>query len=307
MSYYLGIDGGGTKTKVVVIDDQDQIIYEGSSGPSSIDTVTSEETLNSFKTALNLFYIKYQNITFESIFCGLGGIVDEDDYHLVESLLKNLNGVNDSTYIRARNDMENALYSGLCFDEGMTLICGTGMVSYGKDTFENTHKAGGWGYKEGDLGSGYDLGMRALRHIIKAYDGRKSQDEFSKDIADQIGLKKANDFVDIMDKYYLNRTWIASLSPLVTKHANLGNVYAKEMIDLATDELALSVRAVFNNLRLKEKVLVIVGSLGNSGGYFVNQLHKKITEIDPYINIIKPIVDPALAAAKMAKYLIKTL
>lgn len=307
MSYFLGIDGGGTKTKVVVIDDQDQIIYEGSSGPSSIDTVTNEETLNSFKTALNPFYIKYQNITFESIFCGLGGIVDEDDYHHVESLLKNLNGVNDSTYIRARNDMENALYSGLCFDEGMTLICGTGMVAYGKDTFENTHKAGGWGYKEGDLGSGYDLGMRALRHVIKAYDGRQSQDEFSKDIADQIGLKKANDFVDIMDQYYLNRTWIASLSPLVTKHANLGNVYAKEMIDLATDELALSVRAVFNNLRLKEKVLVIVGSLGNSGGYFVNQLHKKITEIDPYINIIKPIVDPALAAAKMAKYLIKTL
>ena len=76
------------KLKLLLLMIKIQIIYEGSSGPSSIDTVTNEETLNSFKTALNPFYIKYQNITFESIFCGLGGIVDEDDYHHVESLLK---------------------------------------------------------------------------------------------------------------------------------------------------------------------------------------------------------------------------
>ncbi len=307
MSYYLGIDGGGTKTKVVVIDNQDHIIFEGFSGPSSIDTVSQEDTLNSFFDALTPFYDVNPQASFDSIFCGLGGIVSEDDFLHVTSLLKRLNGVTEITYIRARNDMENALYSGLCFDEGMTLICGTGMVAYGKDTFGNTHKAGGWGYKEGDFGSSYDLGMRALRHVIKTFDGRLQHDEFSKDIASQIGLIKANDFVQIINERYLDRTWIANLSPLVTKHANIGNIYAKEIVDLATDELTLAVRAVYANLRLKEKTLVIVGSLGNSGGYFEKQLHKKIIQIDPKINIIKPIIDPALAAAKMAKYLIETL
>lgn len=306
MSYYLGIDGGGTKTKVVVIDHQDNIIYEGVSGPSSIDTVSNEETLNSFTQALSEFYSTIPNAHFDSIFCGLGGIVDQDDFILVESLLRHLKGVHDKTYIQARNDMENALYSGLCFDEGIALICGTGMVAYGKDTFGNSHKAGGWGFKEGDFGSAYDLGMHALRHVIKAFDHRVVQDDFSKEIAQTIGMKKTNDFVDIMNEHYLDRTWIANLSPLVTKYANLGNPYAKEIVDIATDELALAVHAVYDNLRLKEKKLVIVGSLGNSGGYFVNQLHHKIKSIDLEIEIIKPIVDPALAAAKMAKYLIKS-
>jgi len=305
MSYYLGIDGGGTKTKVAIMDEKEQIIYEGSSGPSSIDTVSSNDTLKSFSNALEPFFDNNPKATFRSVFCGLGGIVDEKDFNHVENLLKNLKGVHPSTHLRARNDMENALYSGLCFDEGISLICGTGMVAYGKDMFENTHKAGGWGFKEGDFGSGYDLGMRALRHVIKAFDGRLDKDDFSKEIAEQIELHKANDFVKIMNDRYLDRTWIANLSPIVTKHANLGNIYAKNIVDLATDELVLAVKAVYNNLRLKEKVLVIVGSLGNSTGYFVNQLHKKIHEIDATIKIIKPIVDPAVAAAKMAKYLLQ--
>ena len=301
MTYYLGIDGGGTKTKVAVINSEDQVIFIGTSGPSSIDTVSSEETLEAFHDALKSLYQQYPHIKFSKVFAGIGGIVTEKDIHDVENILRRIKGTTEKTIVRARNDMENALYSGLCFDEGISLICGTGMVAFGLDTFGHTHKAGGWSYKEGDAGSAYDLGNQALKAMIRAFDGRYPMSEFAKEIAKTVGLKKAMDIVNIYNQ--LDRTAIARLAPIVTKHANLNDPTALKIVETATDELKLAVQAVYQKLKLKEPKLVIVGSLGNAKGIFSQRLHEKIKTIDSNINITKPIVDPAEAAAMMAKRL----
>lgn len=304
MSYYLGIDGGGTKTKVIVIDDDDKIVYEGTSGPSSTDTVSPDETLGAFHHALKPFYVKTPKATFKSVFIGLGGIVSEDDCKHVEDLGLHLKGVTKDTVIRARNDMENALYSGLLFDEGIALICGTGMVAFGKNKHGETHKAGGWGYKEGDFGSSYDLGMRSLRHVIKAFDGREERTAFSDEVAKMIGMETTADYVKIMNKNYTERTWIASLAPLVTKHALLNDSIAQNIVWEATQELSLAVDAVRRRLKIESPTLVIVGSLGHAKGYhetLVEALKNRI----PDLKIISPQVDPAFAAALMARKLIK--
>jgi N-acetylglucosamine kinase-like BadF-type ATPase len=197
--------------------------------------------------------------------------------------------------------MHNALYSSDHFDSGMTLICGTGMVAFGlKDGL--THKCGGWGFKEGEQGSGYHLGREAIRYCVRAYDGRYQLDDFAKEVANVIGLKKTSDIINIMEEYDGKRTKTASLAPLVTKHANLGNEYAKRICNKATDELALAIQGVYNTLEFDSVTLVIVGSLGNSKGYFGDTLIEKIKKISNNINITSPIIDPALAAAKAAKY-----
>jgi N-acetylglucosamine kinase-like BadF-type ATPase len=298
--YYLGIDGGGTKTKVVVIDNHENMIYEAVGSPSSIDTVDGEKTFLSIEKALDEFFKVNPDVFFTSIFAGIGGIVFETDYKYVENLLSGLKGVNNDTLIQARNDMENALYSGLCFNEGIVLIVGTGMVAYGRDTYGNTHKCGGWGYKVGDEGSGYDLGLKAIKHVVRVLDNRLARTDFAEEIATHIGIKQATDIVPWMNLNYTNRTVIADLAPIVTKHANLGNSFAKEIVDEATSELALAVQGVYHQLKLKNEKLVIVGSLGNASGYFKNQLHQKIHRISQFIEIIGPQIDPALAAAMMA-------
>ncbi len=299
MSYYLGIDGGGTKTKVAVINDHNQVIYIGNSGPSSIDTVTSEETLLAFEKALEPLYQANPDITFKKMFAGIGGIVSDRDMEHVERLLKRIKGAEKSAKVRARNDMENALYSGLCFDEGISLICGTGMVAFGLDTHGNKHKAGGWSYKEGDAGSAYDLGNQALKAMIRSYDGRYPMSPFTEEIASTVGLKKAMDIVEIYNT--LDRTSIARLAPIVTKYAGMNDPIALKIVETATDELKLAVQAVYNQLKLNDPQLVIVGSLGNAEGIYSTLLHTKIKSIDPRIRITKPIIDPAEAAAMMAK------
>ena len=67
---FLGIDGGGTKTKVFVINELKEILYEGTSGPSSLDTVTNEVTVSNINLALYEFFNndKFKNTIFESVF-----------------------------------------------------------------------------------------------------------------------------------------------------------------------------------------------------------------------------------------------
>ena len=301
--YFLGIDGGGTKTKVVIINNNKDILYESVAGPSSVDTVTSQETLDVIKTALKDFYSSHEQVVFNALFVGLGGIVFEYQKEVIINHLKTINGVYPNTVIVVENDMHNALYSGLLFDEGMTLICGTGMVAFGKNKHGKHHKAGGWGFKEGDAGSGFNLGSEAIKYMIRAFDGRLEKDAFANDLAEYLKFRKAEEIIALMDELYLNRTKVASLAPIVTKYANLNHPYALKIVEAATDELALSVKAVYHHLKLETATLVVVGSLGNVEGSFKTLLHEKIKSISSKINIVEPQVDPAYAAALMASRL----
>lgn len=302
MKLYLGIDGGGTKTKVCIIDQSEKVIFENTSGPSSIDTVDNFTTMNNIRLAIKPFVNDNPDTVFTGVFSGLGGIVFQEDCLMVENQIRQLPQITQYTFLEARNDMHNALYSSNHFDNGITLICGTGMVAFGKNG-KLTHKAGGWSYQEGELGSGFNLGREAIRYCIRAYDNRYKIDNFAKEVAKAINLKEASDIIAVAKNYHQDRTLTASLAPIVTKHANLNNRYAKKIVDRATDELALAIKAVYKTLKFKETTLVIVGSLGNADGYFKDKLHQKINKISDKINIIAPVIDPALAAAKAAKYL----
>ncbi|MBE0701331.1 MAG: hypothetical protein IH571_06570 [Acholeplasmataceae bacterium] len=94
---------------------------------------------------------------------------------------------------------------------------------------------------------------------------------------------------------------MASLAPLVTKHADNHDVNALHIVHRATQELALAVRGVHRKLKLEDKTLVIVGSVGNSEGMFKKFLTEKLLEIDDAFKIIQPKIDPAVAAAILAK------
>ncbi len=290
---YLGVDGGGTKTKVIVINEEKEVLYEGIGGPSSIDTVSIEQTISSINEALNTFS-KTNKQSFKSVFLGLGGIATQKDIDLVEKAAKAIFFVDESTKITARNDTLNALASGNHYDDGIVLICGTGMNCYGnKDGI--THKSGGWGYKSGDQGSGYYLGIEAIKYMIKGYDGRIEKSPFLETIFNELKVEDIINIPHILDQ--LNRTQIASLAPIVREFATKGDTYALDILARGAKELALCVEAVYK--RVNSLNLVVVGSLGNIGIY-KDMIHNEIKKINPSFKIQSPTLDPALASAHLA-------
>lgn len=299
--YYVGIDGGGTNTRACILNEQKEIIGIGKAGPSSIDTVDIEVTLTNFNEAIMQVFRenKIENPQIVSLFIGVGGVLTDSSKEYLRNEVKKLPYIKQDALIGVENDVYAAHLGGLGNRPGVCLIVGTGSVAFGIDEDNNTHRAGGYGYQEGDAGSSFDLGKKTIQHISRVFDGRRKTTPFAQDVFNSLGIKGIDQLIDIIMSYHLDRTKTAQLAPFVTKHADLGDIYARKICDEATTELALCVEAVNKVLNLRNKELAIIGSLGNTPGYFRTQLETKIKLIADF-NIHGPITEPVIGAAYKA-------
>ena len=299
MNYYLGIDGGGTKTKAIVIDENNKIIFTGLSEASALDSVGLDKSLKAINNALKGLDKK---IKFKSVFIGLGGIQSDDDGLLYINHKLKIKGVDKNTAFYAKNDSYNALASSLVFDEGIALISGTGMNCFGVDKDGNYHFAGGLGYREGDLGSAYSLGFLGMKSLARAIDGRIEYTPYHKELAEKMNIKDSVDIKNFFVKAVNMRTEIAQLALITSKHALDGNIYAKEISELAASELVLCVKAVLSRINLTTKNLTIIGGLGSNPSYFRDCLIQGLKKLDKDLNILDAVVDPAEGAARLGRY-----
>jgi len=259
MKYYLGIDGGGTKTTYQVIDENKKIVKEKTSLGTSIDTYPINEVKKRLLTNINSF--KYK---FSGIYAGMGGITSKKDIETIKSILKS--SKNSIGKVGAGNDVTNAL-EGAVNGDGIVLIAGTGSVAYGKNK-RLTHRAGGYGYKEGDAGSSYYLGYKALQHLARVVDKRLPVSSFSNDLIKDTGCTNFSNLAKFIDK--ADRSYIASLAMIVTKHCK-NNKYAKEIIMDAVNESLTMIYTVFRECKFKTAKFSIIGGLGNA-----NTLYKEL-------------------------------
>lgn len=296
--YFLGFDGGGTKTHACLIDEDDVVVGEAFGPASSIDTVSLETSLDSLVRTFSGLPVKP---ALAGIFVGLGGIAGAKDVAMYVDAVRRLPFCSAETAVGAENDVLNALASGTGTLEGMALIIGTGSVCFGMRE-GRSWRTGGYHFKEGDAGSGFDLGFMALKHYARILDHRHPASEFG----DAIGK-----FLDIVDfptlvRYFdrLNRTDVARLAPIVTAFATVDQ-YAYKIIADAADEIRLLVETVYRELGFSDCDLTIVGGLGNADTSYRDLFLQNIRKISASIRIVKPIHNPARAAAAIAKSLVQ--
>lgn len=294
--YFLGIDGGGTKTKIVLMDEYGKLLGSGVAGPSSIRSVTNDVTKQSFSDALKETLKDVGNIVVTSVFAGLGDIESEEDSNLVASMIKEFDCVNDNTVITVKSDVYNALYGGLgSLSEGVSVILGTGSVAMGIDSNMNTSRVGGYSYKEGDPGSSYYIGKLVLSYVAKVLDSRKKESDFSKELFEILNITTRLSYVEMLDIYHEDRTKTAGLARLVTKHASLGCLDALEILNNSVDGASELIDTCVNNLGLSELNVAIIGGLGNSKLYF-ELLSSKLHSIDSNYSVFPNVLDPSLGS-----------
>lgn len=259
--YYLGVDGGGTKTAFALINEQKELIYLKEVGPSSLDTIDEQQIINVIYEGT-----KDINVKVDSIFLGIGVDI-----------------VKKETKIDAGNDIISAFYGALSGEDGIVCIAGTGSVCYAKNKDQNI-RIGGINYIEGDPGSAYDLGIHALRYLAKVIDYRKKGGPFADALKD---ATKINNYEDITN-YFIEakRTDIASLAKLVTENSN--DINAKKIIKDSVNELLLMIKTAFKKLHFEgETKISIIGSLGNSNTLYKTYLLEGIKKISPNLKFVQ--------------------
>lgn len=304
MDYYIGIDGGGTKTKCILTDENLNIKFQTQSGPSHFLTigteVVSETIVSLIKTCLENENISSDELN--SIVLGTTGAGRTSDAEKLEQAVYELakkNNFNLPTFkvvSDARIALEGA-FSGL---PGSILIAGTGSIMFGKDKDGEIHRVGGFGRLIGDEGSGLTLGRKGLNIVAKYFDGRIKETLLAKKVMDNFEI---NNQSELITKVYSDEIKTQHVAPLVIDAASEGDEFCDKILDEETDELFLHIVTMSNKLNEKNMKLVFIGGTIVNDNIYSQMLKEKIKLYTPNIVLQEADYPPEVGAVIMAKQL----
>ncbi|OWA35291.1 hypothetical protein B9G55_11590 [Saccharibacillus sp. O16] len=173
MNFYAGIDGGGTKTELAAIDERGAALCQVRGTSTNPHTVGFDKAFMELTSIFKTFLEQPQLIGRKclGICLGMSGIDHEDERLRLTAFLKEeLQRLRAPSPFEIRTEGEIALMAALGRPYGLQIIAGTGSIVYGFLPDEPRARAGGWGHLLGDEGSGYRLGLEALRLTAREFD-----------------------------------------------------------------------------------------------------------------------------------------
>jgi len=309
VGYILGVDGGGSKTTAQIADTSGKKIAQAVSSSSSYKSVGVKRAIENLNTAVfnaitNLNVSK--NINFISSCFGFAGNnnsvgKDPEIYREIVFNEKLSNHLNSKRTVIC-NDTRIGLEAGSKNKNKMILIAGTGSNCFGINEDGKQAGATGWDYILADEGSGYQVGLKALRAIIKAHDGRGRKTLLSKTILKEIKLKNILDLTEWVYKIPFSKAKIGVLAKTVCMTAGMGDEVSIDILTQEAEEAVTSVITVAYKLGFENKDfdLVLVGGLFKCEKYFKNILMNRLKENLSKINFIPLTSNPVEGAIKLA-------
>ena len=266
MQLILGIDGGGTRTRARLADDNGKPLGTGEAGSSNMqaqgEAAAQHEILNAIANAFADAGIPPTPI--HAACLGLAGAARPDERALFTTWAKQF----ICAHATVISDGELVLAAGTPALWGIALIAGTGSIAWGKTQAGRMARAGGWGYLLGDEGSGYDLARAALRAAAQAADGRGAPTQLLEAFLQHWQLPNPQALIPKVYRPAFTRAEIAQLAPLVVAQAMQGDAVASDIVQAGAQALAQAVLAVARSLALP--ALLVPTPLALTGGLLLN-------------------------------------
>jgi len=293
----LGIDAGATKTECLLADHRGKILAKAR-GPGANFQLFDEDELEFVLDELILRALAGHARRVDALCVGMAGAGRERDFRAMHRILVRLGRARENV---VTNDALIALVAGAREAYGVVLTVGTGAAVYGVNRAGKTARAGGWGHLLGDEGSAYWMGLRALRAVVRAYDGRAQATLLKESILARLGLDRVESLVHRVYRQ-LARAEIASLAPLVQEAADVGDASAQAIIDDAVREFMRSVESVIGRLDLAGEnfELVLSGGLWKAVPVLLQDFETVVKKIAPWARVHPLEVEPAQGAVQLA-------
>src|SRR5215204_6556354 len=298
---YLGVDGGGTKTHIALMNEAGTVMCEGFAGPSNPLRVGVETAVTNIAKAVHEACdrdgVSRGDIVGATL--GLAGVRRADLKHSVrESFVKRL-GIRK---VEVVTDAEIALFATTLGKPGLVVIAGTGSVCLGKNDAGEMAISGGWGPLAGDEGGGVGIAQQALHTIAKASDGRGSATMLSQRASEYFRASGPENLIVAIYSPQVDNSRIAGFARLVVETAQDGDEIALKILSDAGYELGLAACAVIDKLKLSERRVPIgcVGSIFNAGPLLTEPMLEKVRDCAPKAFLTEPTMPPGHAAALMA-------
>jgi N-acetylglucosamine kinase-like BadF-type ATPase len=306
--YALGIDGGGTKTQAVIMDGAGEIVGEGFGGVGNYNLVGVEGTRASVADAVAEARqaAGLDKQSFDGVFLGMASVVSPTDRAVIHDIGMSLD-LAASDRIGVDHDCRIALAGGLSGRAGIVQICGTGSSTFGINHAGEGWRTGGWGKTISDEGSGYWLGVQAMRSAVRAFDGRDSETLLLPRVLDHLQIDHINDIYQPLYINGLTKTDIAKMAPMVMEAALEGDAKAIWLIEQGTGLMAECVEAAARVLGMTGEPIevALAGGTFSAGEIFVRPFRQAVEQRLPGSVLVHaeqpPVVGAGILALRMAR------
>jgi N-acetylglucosamine kinase-like BadF-type ATPase len=317
MRFVLGLDGGGTKTDCVLMDESGAILARSQAGPSNPLRVGFGAAITSVREAARQALALAAlpgDLSAAAVCAGLAGTGPPESAEKIRALLA---AEFSESKVQVCTDIDLTLAAT---GDGpvIVLLAGTGSFAVGRNGAGETARAGGYGSQIGDEGSAYDIGRRAVLTVMHENDRTGADSLLGQRLLRELGCadwsavkaraQAASDeiFPRLFSVVAMVADWIETSTE--TSDETAARNFAQGILRAAAFDLGSLTENLAERLKLRGTHFVIAktgGMMGRSK-YLESQIDERLRNAFPQAEIGQLRISPAEAAARLALRLLPT-
>jgi len=287
-SCFFGIDGGGTHSRLALVDKAGKVLARSEAGSTNIYSVTKDEVFANISTLLDSA-LKSAGLNKRDIVTGCfgsAGLGRAEEQKLFRDFFDSFFG--KGFPVKLCTDGEILLCGGLENLEGYCLIAGTGSIALGRSQAGELVRSGGHGYMLGDEGSAAWIGRTAIARTFRSLENRDIPTGMLPLILEATGLTQSGELIKYVH-HDADKAKIASLAPVVRQAAQKGDALALDILRTGAEELALLVKSVLGQSPwIKRKELVLAGGVMEHDEVVTGRLKEILAKEFPFLAVSAP-------------------
>lgn len=257
-SFFLGVDGGGSKTTAVVFNEKGEFMCSVCGESINYYSVGLEAARLAMKNIIN-------NLSIKKFRCAVIGMSALNERASAEETERFCSEIIDADSIIMDSDLFVALEAMDVSGECAAIISGTGSMAVCRNFDGSMSHTGGWGYILGDEGSGYAIGLGGIKAAIRAAEGCAQDTALLGECLDYFSINNIYELIDLYYEKKVSRKKTAAFARLVSKCCENGDTVSKTILEDEAKQLSQTALGLLKN---KNKDIPI----GLWGGVFQNNM-----------------------------------
>jgi len=283
----LAVDGGDSKTDVVLLDRRGGILgarRRKSSGHAGLGRLEALETIDgAIRSVCNEIGADPDRrpVADVGVYCLAGADLPLDDRRIG----RDVSGRGWTRKNLVRNDTFAVLRAGTDRGWGVGIVCGAGMNCAGVGPDGRVVRFPALGEISGDLAAGGGwIGTQAIAHAMRAQDGRGPRTVLEELVPAHFKRTRPSAVVEAFYVGRLDHRRVAELPPLVFSAARQGDAVAQQIIDRVADEIVAFALASIRRLLLTARDVEVIlggGIFRTDDQGFLKRIERGVREVAP--------------------------